>query len=101
MIARPSIDERVGLAANFVCRFAKIVLEGLATVSYAFRLGTERLYLIIVIEAGVYWAIVAVMVVLRSIGHELFVGMDVSVCVINLVLAEAWRQIFPSPALVA
>jgi hypothetical protein len=101
MIARPSIDERVGLAADFVCRFAKIVLEGLATISYAFGLGMEQLYLIIVIEAGVYWAVVAVMVVLRSIGHELFVGMDVSVCVVNLVLAKARREIFPSPALVA
>jgi hypothetical protein len=48
----------------------------------------EQAYLIIVVKAGVYWAIVAVMVVLRGIGHELFVGMDVSVGVVDLMFSE-------------
>jgi hypothetical protein len=61
----------------------------------------EQAYLIIVVKAGVYWAIVAVMVVLRGIGHELFVGMDVSVGVVDLMFSEIWSQTFPSPALVA
>lgn len=64
------------------------------------RKGDEQAHLVVVVEASMHRAIIAMMFLLRRVRHELGIGMYVAVRVVALMLAEVRRHTIPSPALV-
>ena len=102
MVAGPGVDERAGFAADFVCCFAEIVLKWLANVIFLLaNRDDQKTHLVVVVEACVYRAIVAMVALLRSKRHELRVRMHISVGIVALMLAEVGCHAIPAPALVA
>lgn len=59
-----------------------------------------RTNLVVIVETGVHRSIVAMMLLLCSVRHELGVRMHIAVGIVALMLAEVRRHALPAPALV-